>query len=91
MGSIYKYSACTVTATSGADDTGGCFFDRKIEHSISARITVESTDSQSVTFDVNCLAQVHWKADVEETPVNKPGWVLQEVNTPVFEIKDTLY
>jgi hypothetical protein len=71
MGSIYKYSACTVTATSAADDTGGCFFDRKIEHSIPAQITVESTHSPSVTFDVNRLAQVHWKADVEEAPVNQ--------------------
>jgi hypothetical protein len=91
MGFIYKYSACTITATSAENNTGGCFFDRKIEHSIPARITVGSTHSRPVTFDVNCLAGVHWKADVEEAPVNKRGWVLQEVNTPVFETKDTLY
>lgn len=91
MGSIYKFSACTITATSAEDDTGGCFFDRKIEHSIPARVTVESTHSRPVIFDVNCLAQVHWRADVEKAPVNKRGWVLQEVNTPVFETKDALY
>jgi hypothetical protein len=73
MGFIYKYSACTITATSAADDTGGCFFDRKIEYSIPARITVKSIHSRSVTFDVICLAQVHWKADVEEDPVNQRG------------------
>ncbi|KAH7374164.1 heterokaryon incompatibility protein-domain-containing protein [Cadophora sp. MPI-SDFR-AT-0126] len=78
MSSVYKYSTCNITATSAKDDTGGCFFDRKIDNSLPARITVESTLSRPVTFDINCLAHVHWNADVENAPVNKRGWVLQE-------------
>ncbi|KAH9211255.1 heterokaryon incompatibility protein-domain-containing protein, partial [Leptodontidium sp. 2 PMI_412] len=63
MSSVYKYSTCNITATSAENDTGGCFFDREIDNSIPARITVESTLSRPVTFDINCLAQDHWNAD----------------------------
>lgn len=84
MSSVYKYSTCNITATSAENDTGGCFFDREIDNSIPARITVESTLSRPVTFDINCLAQDHWNADVENSPVNERGWVLQEVNSPIF-------
>jgi hypothetical protein len=57
----------------------GVFFVREIDNSIPARVTLESANSRPMNFDVNCPAQVHWDADIEQAPVNQRSWVFQEV------------
>jgi hypothetical protein len=41
---------------------------------------VQTTGSSKLVFDLNCLIDTRWyDDDVEEAPINKRGWVLQEV------------
>jgi hypothetical protein len=56
------------------------------EHDCDGRLNMRSKVRRSGTaivpqslFDLNCLAMVHWNNDVENAPINRRGWVFQEV------------
>jgi hypothetical protein len=45
----------------------------------------ESMRTSQTQFDLNLLAENRWEEDVVNAPVNKRGWVLQEVQNPILD------
>lgn len=97
MGSIYQHSILNIAATGFADGSKGLFVDR--DPNVMTPIGVVVENDQYVHFgegetrqredDKNhyLLVDVHaWKDGVDEAPLGKRGWVIQERSLSVRTI-----
>lgn len=86
MNLIFKYSLCTISATSAWDDTKGCLFDRNIDRELPVRVAAamfqdsgEMSAGRTGQWDIQNTVSV-WDCDLTSA-VNDRGWILQEVVT----------
>ncbi|KAL1797272.1 hypothetical protein ACET3X_003878 [Alternaria dauci] len=88
MDSVYSHAFLNLSATAAANSDGGLFFDRKPESLFENEILLNiagipgaNTNEGSQGRDLRrctILDLSFWKDRVDDAPVNKRGWVLQE-------------
>lgn len=81
MKDIYAHSYCNISATAAHDSTEGLFRDRDPDRNWAPTVAVRVkgiADIGTNTITCTILDLSFWETSVEQAPVNKRSWVLQE-------------
>ncbi|KAM5374780.1 hypothetical protein ACJZ2D_006274 [Fusarium nematophilum] len=80
MHKVYAHSFCNISAAGASDSTKGLFFERDPRISATSEVRFCSGDLGvgSDYVDIRIENSGFWTDDVNECPLNKRGWVLQE-------------
>ena len=90
MANVYRYSRCNIAATASQGPTEGCFYDRKLALVSPCEITLHSQEAhhdlppgkkgieEASTREYLIFDPFLWEYNVEEAPLNKRAWVMQE-------------
>jgi hypothetical protein len=73
MGEIYKNAACTIAASGAENGDLGCFFERDLSLLAPRKIPSQQGKSRY------CVDPFIWWDDIKDGPLNRRGWVLQEM------------
>ena len=76
MGQVYENSLCNIAATGASNAEEGCFRDR--DESLLRRFTIKSEWNNRKNGTWEIIDQLFWHARMDEAPLNKRGWVMQE-------------
>jgi hypothetical protein len=76
MWEVYSNSYCTIAATASSDSHGGLFRDRNALSTVPCKVQPAWSSEQNGQY--YCVASESWKVEVEDSPLNSRGWVLQE-------------
>lgn len=72
MASVYQHSKCNIAATASRGPTEGCFYSRN--PAVVSPLKIKSQYFGSYIF----LDDETWRNNVENAPLNKRAWVMQE-------------
>jgi hypothetical protein len=75
MASVYSSSCCNMSATASVDSSQGLFRSRNLIPQQKLRVKLgKGNDVHWVHF----LASNEWRTEIDESPLNRRGWVCQE-------------
>jgi hypothetical protein len=80
MNKVYRHSFCNIAAAASVDCNSGCFFPREPDSMPALLAPYEILCRWKGSNEVPYLLTIHnmWEVEVEQSPLNRRGWVLQE-------------
>ncbi|KAF1990823.1 hypothetical protein K402DRAFT_323874, partial [Aulographum hederae CBS 113979] len=81
MHKVYFYSTCTISATAGVDDAAGCFEPRDPLMVLPTRVCLSIDDQNKGYYDLDhesVQVPIIWSNEIENPPLSRRAWVLQE-------------
>ncbi len=79
MREVYKNALITIAATGAHNSTGGCFFERNPQGVKALSVAAELDILGKGQF--YCLDRETWARGVEQSPLSRRAWVIQEVKS----------